>query len=329
MKGTRILLGIIGVLAIALVATPMSQAQCTTAKEFASYAGGTSVVWIFIDPAGLQNSDSNARFWEVGNPGNISTAGGGTCTNATCCPASEWWDQGGMIPDGQRGIRASLSSGACDLLTCPPVPSDLMFVIEDSTADGSDAGFIAYRSDQIATDARQWDLGRTEPAAGTGSGNAVTHTMERFPTVDTQSSSGPPPNTTVTNDYSDIAINYHGVGGGTANTALPANTGIANIQILGHQGSADPGRERSGWNQGVLKSIPYGNASVSGDVVAVACGESTEEVFLGVGLEFIDGEVSALVGSSTAVECDPTIAEPEDQPRLKRYRKRPLGRSGR
>ena len=113
MKGTRILLGIIGVVAIALVVAPMSQAQCTTAKEFATYAGGTGVVWIFIDPDGLQDSEAHARFWQVGALSNISTAGGGTCTNATCCAASEWWDNSadsGMIPAGMRAIRSAAES---------------------------------------------------------------------------------------------------------------------------------------------------------------------------------------------------------------------------
>ena len=101
------------------------------------------------------------------------------CASAICCAASEWWDQGGMIPAGLRGVRSSISSGFCDLRTCPPVPSDLMFVIEDETANGSDAGFIAYRINQVPPDGRQWDLGRTEPAAGGGFENAVTHTMPR------------------------------------------------------------------------------------------------------------------------------------------------------
>ena len=210
-------------------------------------------------------------------------------------------------------------------MSCPSFYASMTVLVEDQTADGKDAAFVTYTADGTPGPIRWWDLARTDPA--TQPSNDVTHNMYAFPRVDTTGSSGPPPNTTVTNNYRDPAQNVWVVG---SSGPLPPNTVVDSYDIFFHHGPSEPGtgRVRSGWTH--LKTIPYTNSGIVADSIVVPCPTSVDDTFLAVGLTF-DGVPSYFVGRSTQIECDPNLAEP-DQPTIRpqnRLKRRTLGHRGR
>ena len=90
----------------------------------------------------------------------------------------------------------------------------------------------------------------------------------------------------------------------------------------------DPGRLRAVWT--LEKQVPYADAAVVGDTVAVPCPTTVDNTYLAVGFEYAGGVKSVLVGPAAEIECDPTLADPDDaatKPRPKvAPRRRPLGR---
>jgi hypothetical protein len=191
------------------------------------------------------------------------------------------------------------------MMECPPVGASITVLVEDQTSDGRDAGFITYTAEETPSQIRWWDLARTDPASQPS--NDVTHGMWAFPRVEVKSSSGPPPHTVIMNDYRDPAVNVWVVG---ASGPLPPNTVVDSYDILSYFGPADPGRERTHWTP--VKSIPYNNAGIIGDIVPVICGGGTiDDEYLAVGITF-DGVPSYYVGKSITIECDPNLADPDE-----------------
>lgn len=337
MKGSLKVLAALGATAmVAALLAPAALAQCPAGREFANFGGMSTVTPVYrIDTNGLQdNNNEIGTFWESSNSNN--NAGGQHFGVPSTCPtqgvngvSAPWWLQGTTtyIPPPFRGIRGFVASPGCTMTLCPNNGASLTVVVEDQTADGSDAGFIAYMADETPAATRWWDYGRTAPANGVP-GN-YQHTMERFPKANVTSSSGPPPGTTVTNGYANVDVNFHGVSG-AGNTALPASSAIASYDIVMFHGGSDPGRQRSAWSP--LKSIPYSDAAVVGDQIAVPCPDTAGDTFLAVGVTYKGGAgpavKSVLVGGSTAVECNPNIAQPDDdkgKPKFRPGHAKPLG----
>jgi hypothetical protein len=316
----------VAALAVAVL-TPAALAQCGSARIFGGHAGGMFEPKLNVLTGGTENAGNEVGyFWENGvGSANDSIGGGG----GVGCPSSLWW----QVLGADRRIAGSIASPACQMDVCPAPGASLNFIVEDATADGSDAGVIMFQVDETPAAFRWWDHARVRPGYQPNDGVSVpgshTVTMERYPTVDVTGSSGPPPGTTVTNNYLNLALNYQGVSG-PAHTPNPASTGIAAYDIMGHNGATDPGRTRGAWNQGVVAQVAYVDAAVAGHNVAVTCPDPTDNTFLAVGIEFVDGVKSALVGSAVAVACDPNIADPDDDNRLRpKSRKKKPGRVGR
>lgn len=337
MKGSlKVLTALGATVVVAALLAPAALAQCAAAREFAGFGGKASITPVIrIDTTPLQDTGNEiATFWESSTSAN--NAGGEHFGLPSTCPsqggggALPWWQQGNttFIPAPFRGIRGFIASPGCTMTLCPGAGASLTVVVEDQTADGSDAGFIAYTVDETPPATRWWDHGRTQPAGGVP-GN-YTHQMELFPKVNVTSSSGPPPGTTVTNSYANVDVNFHGATG-AANTPLPASSTIASYDIMMFHGATDPGRHRTaGWTQ--LKSIPYSDAAVVGDQIAVPCPDGVGDTFLAVGVTYKGGAgpavKSVLVGRSQAVECDPNIAQPDDdvqKPKFRPGHAKPLG----
>lgn len=330
----RFLMGLGAALVIVALAAPAAFAQCPEAREVAMSGNGKTHGRIGVDTQAeiplLNNQTEVATFWETGTSNNAGGAHFGTpstCPSDSGLAGAPWWKFGGAgNPDPlTRSIQFFISSPGCTLPFCPAQEASITVLVEDQTADGTDAGFITYTANEIPGPIRWWDLARTDPA--TQPSNDVTHIMHAFPTVDTTSSVGPPPNTTVTNNYRDVSINTWVVGPAGP---LPPNAVIDSFDIVYHHGPGEPstGRVRSGWT--ALSSIPYANAGVIGDQILVPCPTIVDDTFLAVGIT-VDGVPSYYVGKSTAVECDPNIAEPDDptiRPR-NQLRQKPLGRGGR
>lgn len=332
----RLLMGLGAALAIVALATPAAFAQCAQAREVAMNGNGMTHGRLGVNTQAeipmLNNQSEIATFWETGVPGNNS--GGAHFGTPSTCPSDSglagapWWDFGGAWAndDAARSIQFFVASTGCTMNLCPAVGASITVLVEDQTADGLDAGFITFTADETPGPIRWWDLARVDPA--TQPSNDVVHPMYAFPRVATSGSSGPPPNTTVTNDYRDVAQNTWVVG---PSGPLPPNAVVDSFDVFYHHGPGEPstGRVRSGWT--FLKSIPYANAGVVADSFLVPCPTTVDDTFLAVGMTF-DGVESYYVGKSTQVECDPNIADPDDTPEIRprdRLQRKPLGRSGR
>ena len=323
-KSLRILIGL-GVAALILaVAMPSSFAQCPQAREFGAQGNGTLTARIKIaTPVCPNDGNEFGGIWDATNSG--INAGGpffgtpDTCSISTGLDGGPWWLTGGKFLGANSGIQGFVASPTCIMTLCPGVTGQLMTVVEDVSPDGTDACVIAYLVDETPAAVRWYDHGRT---IGGVPGTSGTQIMETFPTVDVTGSSGPPPGTTTTQDYRDVAINFHGALG---STAAPASAGIVSYDVVYFHGAGDPGRDRSLWTP--LKSIPYTDAGVVGDTVAVPCPSETAITYMAVGLTYAGGVESVLVGKSTAVECDPNLAVPQEPAkRPKLQQRQPLGR---
>ena len=168
----------------------------------------------------------------------------------------------------------------------------------DQTANGFNAGFIAYSVDETPAGQRWWDLARTDPDASSGS--SVTHVMSFYPSVEIVASSGAPPRVTITNNYEDVGILFHGVQG-PDNTPLPGSARLRSYDVLWFNGAGDPGRARSLWT--LAKKIPYQDAAIVSDSVGVPCPTDQHTMFA-IGLTWEAGLESELVGPpSLPVVC--------------------------
>jgi hypothetical protein len=314
----KILGGIATVLAVVALAAPAS-AQCPQVRSFGG-SGGKTGATVVIDQSAFQNVFGNemAQFWQSG------TSANGTGTGpASSCPSSTWYSLHG--PSGNNLINGFVSTAGCVLPACPDPGQSLSFLVEDSTADGSVAGFVMYKVDDTPAGQAWYDLSRTDPLAG--SGTLLTHVMVPYPTVFTTQASGTPPTTTATNDYAeDMAIAFHGVSG-PADTPLPGSDQIDSYDVMAFSG-LDPGRARSLWT--LVQKVPYSDAAILADSVAVPCTGGVNTI-LAIGLT-IDGIETDFVGpASVPIACDPAIADPDLTPKVRRpaVQRKPTGRRGR
>lgn len=324
----------LGVVAMVVALAMPAHAQCATSNAFGATGSKGVAGRVFIATAANgfpSDGNESGSFWERGaannNNGGPHFAGPETCG----CTAGNTWCQTQGVAD--MSVNGLLSSPTCVMGPAGycEVGKTLVWVIEDTSNDDSDAGFISYQVDYSTTTVRPFDHSRTANPAPQA---ITTHTMESFPTVDVQSSSGPPPNTTLENNYANVVINFHGVTGGGANTPVdsPVNAGgaIQAYDVCTFRGAADPGRDRSLWTCDGADQVPYTQSAADlTDSFAVPCPDGDLDTFVAVGIEFVDGIKSVNVGRSTAVECNPTIADPDQVKPRRQDRLGSRGRMGR
>jgi hypothetical protein len=282
------------------------------------------------------NGNERASFYRLSNPSNNNGGPHFPANPNANCPSSGWIQTGGMFPGtGFASIKAITASPTCILGWCAADNEQVVTVYEDVSDDGTDAGFIVYQVDGTPAELRFYDHGRTVP--GNPKGSIATHVLQAYPRVQVAGTAGPPPSTDATNNYADVAINFHGVTG-SSNTPLPANAGIQSYDVLyfhGPFGDGPGGRDCANWTH--VKSIPYNNASVVSDMVDVPCPTSVPGSnavsWLALGTTFVGGVQSEFVsfsGTGQAVMCDPTIADPEHpQHRPSIQRSKPAAPKGR
>lgn len=334
MKGSRVILGIgVAALAVAL-AMPLSHAQCPVTQEFGAQGNGMLTGRIIID-TGTNNYPNNGNefgsVWDTVQGSTQFSAGvhafGGPAGDI--CPSSDWWDTGGTFLGTNSGIQGFIGSPTCFLVQCPAPTTRVTTLLEDQTPTSDNAGFILYSVDSTFQNIRPWDHARTAGIEQVPSATAM-QTFRHYPAVTVVNSVGPPPTTTLTNNYVDLALNYHGDDATAAGTSA-----IVSYDILAHHGLTDPGRLRSAYGLGQIHTIAYANAGVNNHMVAVPCPTSAADTWLAVGATFLDPDTpgnlkSILVGKATAVECNPNIATPQ-QPleRAPQRSRKQMGQLGR
>lgn len=356
----KFLIALVAALVVVGLVAPMVSAQCSPGRVVGMTENGKQKGRIAVDTDAeiplLNNGTEKGSVWGVGSAltmhscgpqiqaSGICSTGIDTCPTQTGNQGTPWWYKAwaATTPE-QMSIYFGISITGCTLTNCPSDGQAVAVLVEDVTADGADAGFVLYAADDTPADPYRWyDLARTDPTADDQTDPDAFHTMHAFPTVNTRNSAGPPPNTTVTNDYRDQGNaptkNVWIVAGGTY---LPTQI-LTSYDIYWHHGPADPGRVRAG-NWTLLKSVAYSGGPIASDLIAVPCPTEAADTYLAVGMSF-DGTWTGddtlpagsvqtyYVGRSTAVECDPTLADP-DAPSIERQKKHygraPAGRRGR
>jgi hypothetical protein len=338
MKGiSKVMLGLGAAAVMVLASMPVAEAQCTVSRNLGAGNGNNTVSRIKILPPGgegdlawnLQDGNSVGSIWQVGKP--TANSGGEHFGGGGACPAEgHWLVTGTMFPGadvggtfGNTAISADIASPACLLSLCPDDGATMITVVEDESNDGSTAGFIVFTVDETPAAARTYDHARV---IGSPVGiNSLT--MRPFPSIDVAGSVGPPPNTSLNNNYADLAVNVFAVDG-PGNTAQPASGSVLSYDIMSATSMTDPGRNRSAYS--LVKSVPYSDAAVVGDNVNVPCSDTVSNTFLAVGVTYADGIESVKVGPAVAVECDPAHADPDGNNELqddRSNRLRPRSRS--
>jgi hypothetical protein len=325
MKGfSKALLGLAAAAVIVIGSMPVAEAQCANARNLGGGSGNNTNSRIKLTAAWDLTDTAIGSIWQVGASGAVNS-GGSHFGNGGACPVTNWVVTGGMFPGlGAIAIDASLASPTCLLSNCPAPASTVITVVEDASPDGSTAGFVAYTVDETPAGFRWFDHART---IGQVVGiNEVA--FQEFPSVEVTASAGPPPNTSITSNYADLAINVHAAAG-AGDTAQPASGSVVSYDILRATAMTDPGRNRSAYTP--VKSIPYSDAAVVADNIAVPCDGTAANTFLAVGVTYVDGIQSILVGPAVAVECDPAHADPggnQDlrEPKLRRNRTQSVSR---
>ena len=352
----KFLIALVAALVVVGLVAPMVSAQCSPGRVVGMTLNGKTNGRIAVDTDAeitvLNNGTEKGSVWVLGSIANnscgpqfqaagVCSTGIDTCPTQTGYQGTPWWAKAWAATTvEQMSVYFGIGITGCTLPNCPGDGAVVSILVEDVTADGSDAGFVTYSADDTPADAyRYYDLSRAD--ASTQPSNDVFHVMHAFPTVNTRNSAGPPPNTTVSNDYRDQGNaptkNVWIVNGGSY---LPAQI-LTSYDIYWFHGGADPGRVRTGWTY--LSSAQYTGGPITADSVIVPCPTEVDDTYLAVGMSF-DGAYAGTdtlptgsvqtyyVGQSTAVECDPTLADP-DAPSIDRQKKhfgrQPTGRRGR
>jgi hypothetical protein len=339
MKSVKVLscLAVLAIVTLALA--PLAEAQCVPSRAFASAANGTTkngFGQVGVSPAGVTPvGDEIGRFW-TSTDSTLGNNFGGTCL------ASQFWKlntAANQLPNGALRIDGAAGAAGCSSNTCPDNTLPLTVVVEDwgTAAPGinGDAYFIAWQvAPVLGTAPRTWDFARTGNTAGA---TQTTFPWVQFPLADVTSSNRVGNDVSVTLHYADVAPNFHGASGGAdgagqLGTPLPATSTIVSFDLMYHVGITDPGRSRSLWTP--LTTVPYPGMNVPAVIQNVVCPDQVSDAFIAVGITFEGGNgpdvPSTLVGRATQIECNPNLAEPQQQPtqrlQQKQEDRRPAGR---
>lgn len=329
MRLMKLFVAIASVAAVAIIAAPLAQAQCSPALQFSSSnptgMDSERIRWDATGTTSQTGGDGNVGsaiglFWRSDDSGEGNNFGGN-------CPSQTFWRQaasgGNKAPN--RYLDAFIGSGNCQSNTCPdPVgaapPLNLTVAVEDVSQDGQDARFAVVQVDPTPGQAGGvWNYRRVR------SGSPVLP-FQSIPTVDVTGSNrlvAPDPNEGDVNAQVSLpdagaGAEFAGNTNGGAGSPIQATDLISSVDIYMAVGS-DPGRDRTNPGWMFLQSVPYSGSSASISDFLVNCmDQTTQDVFLAAGLTYNGGTGGGVqgpyLGRATSFECDPNLAQP-DQPR--------------
>jgi len=303
MKALKILVVITALVVIVGVTTD-AWAQCAQGRIFRS--SGKFGNNFKVDASAADDTTNQiGRFWDSDN----AAFSNNNLVDGSQCPANLWWLVGNN--PGERLIDGALSVVPCLQSGCPT--SKLTVVVEDYGTGGppgvnGTAFYSAWLTEETPASGRWYDYGNSD-----GATSLTIVPLLPFPEVEITGSS---------RNAASIQVNYDNVDQGSSvhtwNHALsqvyPTTDVIAEWQLVKATGTADPGRARAlGWV--TIQTTPYvpGGAPASFDV---PCTNQVSDEFLAIGIGFnggVSGVVdSVLVGPATRLECDPNLANPND-----------------
>lgn len=281
MKKIVKILGLMAVVAALGVSTV--SATCIPAKDFSSWTftrGAYYYVFFAADSAVVNQAGGlppgmGGAFWQ---PGNRAGANEGTYGVAG------WL--GYLAPYGWY-LNGNLGDGG--VVGCP-TGSILVVATDPSPAGGSRTDVIITQANEDPTEA---------PFFFTG----PNLTFQPMPQPQVTGSSRSASSVLVDLVFDDPARSFYS----TYGTA--ATEHITNIVLFSAKG-ADPGRDLAGWTE--IGRFPYAGGQTSAPQFTVDCTDPAD-TFLAAGLVMSDGFVPTHVSASIAIECDATLADPDDK----------------
>jgi len=296
----------VAVVALAVaVAAPAAMATCNPAKPFSGFQSGAVNSPILLDATSATvaagSGQWRGRIWQSDD----STVNNFAVSTTTCRPANPGAGGGWLfsLPGGNpiAAIAGVLNgNNNCTGLTgCPS--GNLTLLLEEENNDGSDAFLVLLRTNEDVTSppfnfltlaANYAELAFPRPRVTTSNRGLTTVTIDwRLPNAD--------PNFTGRDS------------GGT----LSADSTIVSYDLYEANGT-DQGREAANWN--LVSQTPYVSAADGADTgYSVDCSNEAVDKVYAVGLTMTGGGgpdvATELVGASTTVECDPTLAEPDQR----------------
>lgn len=308
MKAVKILM-VITALVVIVGMTSDAWAQCAQPRLFRSAGKGGNNVDIDVSAIDQSRTDIG-RFWDSDNA-NFSNNGLTGPNFGNLCPSTLWFNPRGTT--GNWAIDAFLTEGSCAQQGCPA--DKLTSVIEAYDAAtgapgvGGTAYYLGWMTDETPIDTRWYNYGDVD-----GATTATVVPMVEFPTAVITGSDRVGATITVNYNLPDQDANVlswdHGAG-----AAYPVASVISNWQLVKFTGTADPGRLRSlGWV--TIQTTPY-VAGGTGTTFNVPCSSTATDEYIAVAVGFNGGSAgvvdSALVGKAIQLECDPNLAQPDEQ----------------
>jgi len=311
MKAVKILM-VITALVVVVGVTSDAWAQCAQPRLFRSAGKGGNNVDVdvsAIDPAHTEIG----RFWDSDNA-NFSNNGLSGPNFGNLCPSPLWFNPRGTA--GNWAIDAFLTEGACAQQGCPA--DKLTAVIEAYDFDGppginGTAYYIGWMTDETPVDTRWYNYGDVD-----GATTATVLPMVPFPDVFVINSARVPASADVDIVYqlaSQTPNNHtwdHGAG-----VEFPTSDVVSEWHLMQYRGIGDPGRLRSHWTK--VQTIPYPVPTGDSGTLTyrVPCPSVGEDTYLAAGVGFNGGSAgvidSALVGRAIQIECNPNLAQPDEQ----------------
>ena len=261
-------------------------------QSFATIGGGAATDKLRFDPGGAANQGGAiGRFWQSTNSAVGNNFAGG-------CPSQGsggWW-QSSQPP--LRGIQGWIGTTGCQTAGSPA--GHLTLVVEEASAAGDAALFVALRVDETPAAIRWWDLSRVDPSPSPSV--LPLYELPRPVVAGTSSAGGSLVNLELV--FPDVAGGVHAVSG-AANTDLPASAVVASYDLYRVETSTDPGRDAATWT--LVHQEPYTDGPGAA-TLTVDC--QTEQLFA-LGLSFDGGTgpdvPGALVSKPLPIDCGPGL----------------------
>ncbi len=266
---------VLAVIVLGMVALSASSAMalCSPPKVFHSWDASTYYYGYVYNYSGDMGNTVGA-FWE---PGARTESNEGTFTVDNWlryyAATSKWYITG--------------NTGTAGVVGCPGG----QIVVAISEAQGTTANFAIAQADETPTRNFHFNLAN------------MTLTPIPRPQITNRSRAGD----IVTLDMQavDVASGFSTRFGGVAASY------ITGINFYSFTGNTDPGRDAAAWT--FLRTEPYVAGATAALSVDVDCSDQLSDVFLAAGVQ-LTGEYNTVhLGASTIVECDPTLADPDDK----------------
>lgn len=277
-----------------------ADSQCAMARRLGGAENFRRHPRIKIDTGAFPNDgDELGSIWVVG--ASAFNSGGPHFPNEDRCPSSGergWWQSGTRFLGTDSGIQAFVSSPSCLFTNCPPRDSSLITLLEDQSADGADAAFIAYLVDESPAGRRWYDHARSEPMEPE---RVTTHTLKAYPRPVIVVEPATPDSSGFGLRLEDFAGHAHVVRGAD-NVRQSEGEAILTFDLLSATGGRDPGRRREAWT--LAARLPFADVGQRAFTLEQAlCATPDDRRWFAVGATFVDGVESRLVGRALQVDC--------------------------